>query len=214
MVMELLNYPPSPPSNPTPTDDAKEVDPNITLTWEECNDPEGDRVYYDVYLSEDEEPGENNLVASNLTQPSYNPMLKENTHYLWKVVARDEKGLSRESPTWGFSTIDTVPPTVEIITPKEGYIYVTGEEKKQTLLKKTIILGWVEVKVHVDDNMGLEKVCFYVNKKLRHTCYVYPYSWRWDETVFGRYILKTVAYDQAGNTATDEIKVMVFNIRI
>ncbi|MHC1625152.1 MAG: C25 family cysteine peptidase [Methermicoccaceae archaeon] len=214
MVLELPNYPPSSPSNPYPADDVTSVDPNVTLSWMECMDPEGDKVYYDVYLKEDEEPDEQDLIAHDLTEPNYDVKLNENTHYFWKVVAKDEKGLWREGPIWEFYTIDTMPPTIEIMTPKKGYLYVSGSEKRQTLLGKTIILGWVEVKVHAEDNMGLEKVVFYVDEQLKHTCHVLPYQWRWDETIFGRHSLKIVAYDHAGNIATDEIKIIIFNISI
>ncbi|MCD6105318.1 MAG: fibronectin type III domain-containing protein, partial [Thermosipho sp. (in: Bacteria)] len=95
------NYRPNRPFNPTPKDGETNVSVNPVLTWQ-ANDPDGDRLLYDVYFGTD-----NNieLILENYDKTSFNPgQLKENTTYYWKVVAKDEKGGRRESFFWSFTT--------------------------------------------------------------------------------------------------------------
>lgn len=53
---------------------------------------------------------------------------------------------------------------------------------------------------YVDDELK------YINEK--------PYYWQWDERIFFRHIIKVKAYDNAGNFATDEIELRIFNLNI
>ncbi|MBO8140543.1 MAG: hypothetical protein H0Z22_08780, partial [Thermosipho sp. (in: Bacteria)] len=95
------NYRPNRPFNPTPKDGETNVSVNPVLTWQ-ANDPDGDRLLYDVYFGTD-----NNieLILENYDKTSFNPgQLKENTTYYWKVVVKDEKGGRRESFFWSFTT--------------------------------------------------------------------------------------------------------------
>ena len=95
------NYRPNRPFNPTPKDGETNVSVNPVLTWQ-ANDPDGDRLLYDVYFGTD-----NNieLILENYDKTSFNlGQLKENTTYYWKVVVKDEKGGRRESFFWSFTT--------------------------------------------------------------------------------------------------------------
>lgn len=38
-----------------------------------------------------------------------------------------------------------------------------------------------------------------------------PFEWLWNEKAIGRDEMKVIAYDNEGNTATDEIEVIIVN---
>jgi len=98
------NSPPNTPSNPNPANGSTNKPINPTLSWN-CGDPDGDKVYYDVYF-EAENPNPTILVSYNQTGKTYKPsQLEYNTTYYWKIVARDIFGAIAEGPIWSFKTI-------------------------------------------------------------------------------------------------------------
>ncbi|MFC1976942.1 hypothetical protein ACFLWS_01550 [Chloroflexota bacterium] len=57
---------------------------------------------YKIYLGTSENPP---IVSSNLTANSYNPdTLNYDTIYHWRVIARDNHGITTEGPIWSFTT--------------------------------------------------------------------------------------------------------------
>ena len=211
LKVKLDNYPPQVPSNPYPENDSVNVAVNCTFRWQ-SSDPEGGTIYYDFYLGKTPELGEDDLLESNLTNSIINVTLEANTHYFWKVAVRDEQGLSREGHVWEFYTIDTESPTVEIEKPREGYLYVRGQEKRPTLLGGTIIIGRETIQVIASDNLVMGKMEFYIDDQLKNTITgdFSRYSWNWNELSFGTHVIKVVAYDRAGNTASKELEVWAF----
>ena len=75
----------------------------------------------------------------------------------------------------------------------------------------TVIIGDIDVEVEAsDDDSGIYRVNFYVDGSLEETVGSSPYRWSWDESGFGRYSVKVVAFDNAGNSAEDSIDVWKF----
>ena len=99
------NNPPNVPSNPNPANGSLNQYTNLTLSWN-CTDPEGDPLTYDVYFGTTNNP---TLISGNQLNASYNPgQLNTNTTYFWKIVAKDNQGVSTAGPVWNFSTeVDT-----------------------------------------------------------------------------------------------------------
>jgi len=98
----VVNQAPTAPTNPTPADDAVDVQTNQNLSWTASTDPEGDPVTYDVYFGTAASPP---LVASNRTATTYNPgALNLTTHYYWKIVAKDDHTNATSSAVWDFHT--------------------------------------------------------------------------------------------------------------
>lgn len=96
----ILNQPPNAPLNPTPADNATDVDINTTLSWT-CTDPDGDALTYNVYFDTASSPS----IVATVTTESYDPgSLDYNTKYYWKIVASDGKGGQTSSPVWNFTT--------------------------------------------------------------------------------------------------------------
>ncbi|UCD13585.1 MAG: VCBS repeat-containing protein [Thermoplasmatales archaeon] len=105
---------------------------------------------------------------------------------------------------------DGMPPLVKIIKP-ENALYIRN--KKILPLRKPLIIGYIDIEIEAtDEHSGINQIEFYINNKLKSNCTEAPYSWRWDEhTPFRfRHTIKVIAYDNAGNNATKEMKVWKF----
>lgn len=122
---------------------------SITFRWTESTDPENSIVKYDIYIAENTEDAEFQLIAENLTEqqiadtnvininggyieidPPENPEyrfayvatdLDHNKQYKGKVVAKDEEGQSSESAFWSTTLMDDVPPVIDSFTQHSTY---------------------------------------------------------------------------------------------
>jgi hypothetical protein len=92
------NQPPGVPGSPSPHDSSTNVSNNITLLWQ-CTDPNiGDTLHYDVYFSDIYPPSR---IDSNLVNPAYGVgLVDHNSRFFWKIVAKDNHGLSTNGPVW------------------------------------------------------------------------------------------------------------------
>jgi len=102
------NSPPQEPSATAPASGAQVGRTNVVLTWT-GQDPDGDSLVYDVYLSSDQELIVNpkiQKIASDLTSATYTVPgpLRANTRYFWEVVARDGHRGETKSRTFMFWT--------------------------------------------------------------------------------------------------------------
>ncbi len=92
---------------------------------------------------------------------------------------------------------DTTPPTVTITSPSGG----------------STVSGTTTVTASASDNVGVDRVEFKVDGALKYTDYSAPYSFNWDTTTAtdGTHTVSAVAFDAAGNSATDSVSVTVSN---
>ncbi|MBN2662447.1 MAG: fibronectin type III domain-containing protein [Bacteroidales bacterium] len=89
-----------------PTNGEKKITDSVfVLSWD-CEDPNGDKLVFDVFLSEEEE---GTLESYNQIAEFYESKtievkdLKDNTTYFWQVVAIDPAGKFRMN-SWQFTT--------------------------------------------------------------------------------------------------------------
>jgi len=105
-------------------------------------------------------------------------------------------------------------PIVNITTPENGFLYVNFRDIIVFKLPffTNLIIGKIEVEADAPDCLfGMDRVEFYVDDVLQTTDYTEPYSWTWDELeLLFFYTIKVVAYDNAGNSAVDDIGVWKF----
>jgi len=97
------NNPPNKPTNPTPNDDATDVNTNPTLSVE-VSDPEGDTMdvtFYDA--SDDTIIGRDTSVSSGEVASITWSSLSKITTYEWYVIA-DDSELKNKSSLWSFTT--------------------------------------------------------------------------------------------------------------
>jgi uncharacterized protein (TIGR02145 family) len=100
-VNNSINLPPNAPSDPGPADQATEVGTGAILSWN-CTDPNQDPLTYDVYFGTNDNPPK---AGSDIATESFDPgQLDPNTTYYWKVIAKDDSGLTTSGPVWQFTT--------------------------------------------------------------------------------------------------------------
>jgi len=113
--------------------------------------------------------------------------------------------------------IDVDNPEIEITQPEIG-IYWRGKKIwpifELTLLtwSKSFAIGDIGIVANASDSTsGVNRVEFYVDDELEASDSSFPYSWEWTKlNLFSNHIIKTVVYDDAGNSASDEIIVKKF----
>ena len=137
------NTPPNLPASPTPEDRAIVGDLNVDLSWT-GGDPDGDGVTYDVYFEADDSTPDV-LVSKGQDSLSYDPgTLAANTHYYWRVVARDEHGATTAGPVWEFTTATgaTCPISLTLQSPQVSDLTVTVDGSVTSSCSTITRLNW------------------------------------------------------------------------
>jgi hypothetical protein len=116
-VGEGANHAPYEPYNPSPYPHENGVLVTADLSWS-GGDPDGDAVTYDVYFGLGSSPPQ---VSSGQSATTYNlGTLSYAATYYWKIVSRDEHGLSTGGLVWDFTTQS--PPSNQPPTLYNGYV--------------------------------------------------------------------------------------------
>ncbi len=102
---------PTVPSNPSPENNAKDVQLLAEYLQWNCTDEDDDKLEYCVYLNTELnffEP-----IAENISKTIFYPgLLKKDTTYYWKVIVKDKSDdCEIESPVWRFTTTDNSQPS-------------------------------------------------------------------------------------------------------
>jgi len=203
------NNPPYAPNNPSPADDATDINVDTSLSWEGGDPDEGDTVTYDIFFGTISPPPK---LVSNHTSSSYQPAtLQGNTTYYWKIIAWDNHGASTPGPIWVFTTEilgDITPPIVQITKPEKA-IYIQNDKVLPFIVP--LVFFAIDVQVAASDNeSGIAQVEFYIDDTFKANDTVEPYSWTWSERNFFSYTLKVIVYDNAGHHTEKEITVWKF----
>jgi len=106
--------------------------------------------------------------------------------------------------------VDTIPPTIEITKPKNAlYFFDTEFSARDT----PFIIQMLTIEANASDaETDIEKVEFYINDNLRGTDLQAPFEFLWTEIISGQYTIKTVAYDNAGNSANADCSVFKWRL--
>ena len=103
---------------------------------------------------------------------------------------------------------DMTPPSIKIVKPENGRIYIFGIKIPIISVPNTVIYGRIRIKVEASDNeSGMNHVEFYIDDKLQFTDYSEPYMYVWKERgLLFPYLISVVAYDNAGNYANYSVR--------
>ena len=207
-----INHPPYAPYNPSPANGSTQIPVNDDLSWTGGDPDSGDFVTYDVYFGSTFP-----LTKIKSNTSGTNCALEKLNYgkiYYWKVVAWDNHQRNNASRLWWFSTkTDTSPPSVAIVQPKRGYLYVNllGGiiQRKVPIFITTLVIGQIEVIATASDGeSGVNRVEFYIDGDLKATDSVAPYSWNWLERGgFFPYLLTVTAYDNSDNHSSLSLRV-------
>ena len=135
-----------------------------------------------------------------------------NGFYNIQVKAKDILGAESDWSDPLIIVIEDEPPRVEITKPVKA-LYIMNRKILPRLFRKTLILGSIDVTVNaVDDFSDIDRVEFYIDNDLKSITNSSPYIYTWTiKTLFRhRHAIKVVAFDNAGNIASGEIKVRKF----
>ncbi len=96
--------------------------------------------------------------------------------------------------------VDNTPPTVNIISPVSGQVFVMGQDE------------WINIQVDAQDNASMDRVAFHLDGETLGHSTVAPYTMRWmlspSDTETRK--IHVTAYDEAGNeTESEPIEVRV-----
>ena len=133
--------------------------------------------------------------------------IHKNNKYTWERTYRNDAIENKTS--WINVSLQPIGIKAEIAKPLKA-IYLNN--KRLLPYYKTLIIGDIDIKVDAKDYwVGINNVEFYIDGELKanDTTLPYNYTWKKDRTRFfgHRHTIKIVAYDETGNSATDEIKV-------
>jgi hypothetical protein len=92
---------------------------------------------------------------------------------------------------------DVIPPSINITSPSNG----------------ATVSGSINITVNASDNIGVDRVEFYVDNTLKFSDYSAPYSYSWDSTSVsnGSHTLMVKAIDFSGNQNSYSVSVVVNN---
>ncbi len=192
---------------PNPTNNS--ADQPLALMWSiPINDPEGDSFDWSIECSN----GDTNISTSdsNGTKSlSLSGLLHSTAYTVW-VNATDPSGSGVYTRAWyKFITKASSTLVVTITKPAKGHFYFR-DTFDFPLLINTIVYGPIEITVNATSDAGIEKVEFYINNRSKpaSTDDEPPYSFEWKPIICGPYKIKVIAYDNAGQNASAEIKVL------
>jgi len=125
------------------------------------------------------------------------------------LTVRDDDGAT-DSITKQIS-VGNVLSSISIIKPR-GHLYIFDKEIMSLPANITVIIGKITIEADAQSPVGIEKVEFYIDGKLKGVAKQEPYQWIWDEKALFMHKIKVIAYDKAGNNAIDEQKVLIFHM--
>jgi len=138
--------------------------------------------------------------------------IPEGTHTVY-YYSEDNAG-NKEVTKSKTYTVDTTPPTVTLISPKEGWLYLFGSPIMNRILSdKTLCIGKVPIEATATDTgSGVFKVLFAFNGKTSWDD-VAPYTAVFKGMHFGDLTITVTALDKVGlESAPAEITVKVYSL--
>ena len=112
---------------------------------------------------------------------------------------------------WMNISLEEEPLDVDIAKPLRA-LYVNNN--RIIPYNKVRIIGSLDIEAIVNydwwGHTEVEKIEFYIDGKLKETVYSEPYNWTWSERKIGKHMIKVIAYDIEGNSASKEIEVRKF----
>ncbi len=109
--------------------------------------------------------------------------------------------------------IDETPPQVRITSPRVGYLYQNGMEKRQIGEFKTTVINdiWVWAEV-ADDTIPLQKADFYLDGQLVYTDTDAPFQWQFNRFSLRKHQITVVVYDELGRNTSDWREIRFINL--
>ncbi|MEA3458600.1 MAG: Ig-like domain-containing protein [Candidatus Thermoplasmatota archaeon] len=106
---------------------------------------------------------------------------------------------------------DSIEPEVTLTKPQKGGVYINNNQIFAFPFQTAFVLGDLTVKASAyDEQTSIDKIEFYIDGVLKHSCDEKPYTFPFTEDIKGKFSLKVTAYDQADNQK--EIEMVILRI--
>ena len=179
-----------------------------------ANDPDGTVELVEVRIDDGE--WETAQTTNNWQNWSYEWNTETVDDGPHKIYARGKDDNGAYSKEYRVNVrVDNTYPVVDIVRPREGFIYIQNVETFPFFM--TIVIGKITVQVEVTEvGSGINRVEFYVNSDLKGIGLWNPikqyWEWDWDEFRCGLCNLEVIILDNCGNSGYDEIGLFYCNI--
>jgi len=130
--------------------------------------------------------------------------------YQVSLTVTDSEGNTSSDNTT--ATISYHLPTVSITKPIKA-LYINDNQIRRFIIpdRLPLIIGSITIEATAaQEPLGIDRVEFYIDGKLRATDYEAPYTWKWIMPALLRHRLVVTAYDTMNNTASTGITVWKF----
>ena len=94
---------------------------------------------------------------------------------------------------------------MNIIKPNNG-IYL--KNKKIIPFFTTIVIGTIDVEININNSENLNRVELYINNEFIKSYTSAPYIYTWENSKYGKYVIKAIAFDKYGENKEEEIYVL------
>ena len=134
-----------------------------------------------------------------------------NTYYYRIRGYNDEHGWGDYSPLKKASvgeTEDNIPPIIEITYPKQFRLYIKNIDILPFIT--TLIIDKIDIEVYTKDRSDIKRVEFYIDDQLISADENYPYTFKWNQTVFFKHAIKIKVYDIYDNFSEKKLTVWKF----
>jgi len=203
---EDKNQPPNQPENPTPPDDATNIQtsPQLSVYVE---DPDGDSLTVVFYDASDSSTIDtvNDVTSDNRAEITWPDLSYEST-YSWFVIVSDQE-FDTQSDSWNFSTKKkpNEVPNIVLTKPEDNSLYIFNR-KILRMPFRIRIFGKISIEAEATDDSKVERIELYIdNKKItEEDSDTLKYTWNKRYFLFHRHKIKVIAYDDEGKSSSDE----------
>ena len=182
-----------------------------TIRWE-ASDNQDDILKINLSYSSVDNIDWHTIMVSEDDNTSYNwdTSLIPDGKYILRISATDDAGNSAFYTTGNF-TIDSTLPSLCIVKPRNGYLYILDREVIPTLRGRTLIFGKITVESLIDPVSTIQRMELYLDDLLYDILYTPPFEFLIDESLVGKHSICVRIHDTANRSAVHIIEPLFLN---
>jgi parallel beta-helix repeat protein len=184
---------------------------STTIQWE-VSDNQDDALEINLSYSSVDTIDWHTIMISEDDNTTYNwnTSLLPDGKYILRISATDDAGNSAFYTSGNF-TIDSTFPSLQIVKPQIGYLYIMDRKVIPTLGGRTLIFGKITVESLIDPVSTIQKVEFYLDDILFDIRYNPPFEFLIDESLLGKHSICVMIHDTANRSAVHIIEPLFLN---
>lgn len=182
-----------------------------TIQWE-ASDNQDDTLEINLSYSPLDNIDWSTIMISEDGNATYNwnTSLLPNGKYILRIGATDDAGNSAFYTSGNF-TIDSTLPSLQIVKPRNGYLYIMDRQVIPTLGGRTLIFGQITVESLIDPVSTIKKAELYIDNILFDILYNPPFKFLIDESLLGKHSICVKIHDTTNRSAEHIIEPLFLN---